>query len=125
MYEIFRDLCDRRGYTDYYIAKAIGISATILTRWKQGKTVPKYNVIKKIADFLDVSVEYLMGEKNIHEECNFDIGSDIDLILKKIDEDSILITFEGRKLTETERSLTKAQIQMLLDTLKHIYGSHQ
>jgi len=64
MYEIFSQLLQKFGVTAYKVSKATGISQSSLSDWKLGKVTPKTENMKKIADYFDVSVEYLMtGEE--------------------------------------------------------------
>ena len=60
MYKIFKELCEKHGVTAYRVSKETGISTATLSDWKTGKTVPKADKMKKIADFFGVSTEYLM-----------------------------------------------------------------
>ena len=65
MYEIYQKLLDERKLKNSDIARATGLSNAILSDWKRGKTTPKSDSMIKIADFLNVSVDYLMtGEDN-------------------------------------------------------------
>lgn len=59
MYEIFEKLCDEYGVTPYKVSKETGISRTALSDWKTGKYALKLDKLQKIADFFNVSVEYL------------------------------------------------------------------
>lgn len=59
MYEIFVKLLQERGLTPYQVAKDTGISQTTFTRWKQKGTKLSMKNLKKLADYFDVSVEYL------------------------------------------------------------------
>lgn len=55
---------DNKGLRDSYIAKAAGISQSTFTDWKNGKSKPKVNKLKKIADAMNVSVDFLLtGDK--------------------------------------------------------------
>lgn len=63
MYEIFEDLCAKRGVTPYRVSKETGISTATLTSWKQGKYTPKEEKMQKIADYLGVSRKYLLTGK--------------------------------------------------------------
>jgi repressor LexA len=45
----------------YRVAKSTGISASTFTDWKNGRSVPKIDKIKLIADYFDVPLEYMMG----------------------------------------------------------------
>ena len=60
MYEIFQKLLDKRGLKAFDVSKATGISSSTLTDWKKGRSVPKQDKMQKIAEFLGVSLEYLM-----------------------------------------------------------------
>lgn len=62
MYEIFNKLLKERDITAYRVAVDTGVSQSSLSDWKKGKSKPKYENMKKIADYFGVSVEYLNGE---------------------------------------------------------------
>lgn len=59
MYEIFEQLLKEKNLTAYKVHKATGVAQSSLSDWKNGKSKPKYESMKKIADFLGVSVDYL------------------------------------------------------------------
>lgn len=63
MYEIYQRILDGKGLKNSDVSRGTGISNMTLSDWKRGKSTPKYENMKKIADFLDVSVEYLMTGK--------------------------------------------------------------
>lgn len=53
------------------VAKEIGISSGIITKWKNVGTLPNGETLIKIADYLDCSVDYLLGRTdnpNSHKE---------------------------------------------------------
>lgn len=62
MYEIFENLIKERGITVYRFCKDNGIAQATIIDWRNGKSKPKADKIKKIADYFDVSIDYLMGE---------------------------------------------------------------
>ena len=69
MYEIFEKLCDLHGVTPYKIYKETGIARSTLSDWKNGKSTPKQDKLKLIADFFKVSVDYLMtGNESDNKE---------------------------------------------------------
>ena len=63
MYEIFAQLLKERDVTPYQVSKATGVAQSSLSDWKNGKSKPKIDKMKKIAEYFNVSVEYLLGEK--------------------------------------------------------------
>lgn len=70
MYEIYQRLLDEKGLKNADISRGTGVSNMTLSDWKHGKSTPKYENMKKIAKFLDVTVEYLTGEENDNSEKN-------------------------------------------------------
>ena len=53
-------LCENKGIKPNTVAKAIGVSTATATKWKNG-TIPNGETLTKIADYLDCSVDYLLG----------------------------------------------------------------
>lgn len=67
MYEIFEQLLQKYGVSSYKVSKETGVTQTSLSNWKSGRTSPSVKTLQKIADYFNVSLEYLMtGEE---KEC--------------------------------------------------------
>lgn len=60
-WERFYTLCITRGTKPNPVAKKIGISSGVITKWKTENTLPNGETLIKIADYLDCSVDYLLG----------------------------------------------------------------
>lgn len=60
-YQYFEQLLKMAGSTVYRVSKETGISASTFTDWKNGRSIPKADKLKKIADYFGVSLDYLMG----------------------------------------------------------------
>lgn len=60
-YELFAKILELKGITAYRVAKDTGLTTVLFSDWKKGKSRPKYDKLKIIADYLGVSVEYLQG----------------------------------------------------------------
>ncbi|MBR6513506.1 MAG: helix-turn-helix domain-containing protein [Clostridia bacterium] len=63
MYEIFVELLQRNNVTAYQVCKATGIAPATVSDWKNGKSTPKQDKLKKIADYFGVSLDYLTTGK--------------------------------------------------------------
>ncbi len=64
MYEIFEQLLQKFSITSYKVAKETGVSQSTLSDWKRGISTPKQDKLQKLADYFNVSLEYLMtGEE--------------------------------------------------------------
>ena len=59
----FSQLCQDRGVTANAVAKAIGASSGSVTAWKKG-TAPRNATLTKIADYFDVTTDYLLGKES-------------------------------------------------------------
>ena len=59
-YQNFEHLLKRNNTTVYRVAKATGISATTFTDWKNGRSIPKADKLKRIADYFDISLDELI-----------------------------------------------------------------
>ena len=60
-YKIFDKLLKMNNTTVYRVSKGTGISASTFTDWKNGRSTPKIDKIKLIADFFGVPLEYMVS----------------------------------------------------------------
>lgn len=60
-WERFYNLCIDHGTKPNAVVKQLGFSSAVCTQWKQRKTTPKVEFLRKIADYFGVSVDYLSG----------------------------------------------------------------
>ncbi len=51
---------DELGLTDYAVAKSTGLSRSVFTDWKNGKSMPKLDKLTKISKVLKISVNKLL-----------------------------------------------------------------
>lgn len=68
MWEYFEVLLKRNNLRISDVQKGTGIPYSTFTDWKAGRYTPKMDKMKKIADFFDVSVDYLMTGKETPKE---------------------------------------------------------
>lgn len=64
MYEHYQKLLDEKGLKNADVSRATGVSNMTLSDWKRGKTNPKTETMQKLADYLEVSVDYLVNGKD-------------------------------------------------------------
>ncbi|MBQ4561447.1 MAG: helix-turn-helix transcriptional regulator [Clostridia bacterium] len=65
MYEIFVELLQKNNVTAYQVCKATGIAPATISDWKNNKSTPKNDKLKKIADYFGVSLDYLTTGKQV------------------------------------------------------------
>lgn len=62
--EIFVQYLQTKGITAYKVAKETGIPQGQMNKWKNGKGTPTAENLVKIADYLDCSIDFLLGRSN-------------------------------------------------------------
>ena len=60
MYSIFEELLQKHGVSTYKVSKETGRAQSVFSSWKNGISTPKQDKMQKIADYFNVSLEYLM-----------------------------------------------------------------
>lgn len=60
MYEKFANLLAENNITAYRVSKDTGIVASTFTDWKKGKSAPKTDKLKILADYFGKSIEYFL-----------------------------------------------------------------
>lgn len=56
----FKNLCESAGTSPNAVCASIGLSTATATYWKNG-TIPKIDALIKLADYFNVSIDYLVG----------------------------------------------------------------
>lgn len=67
MYEVFERLLQMNNVTTYQVAKATGISQSTFSNWKTRRNLISPENGKKIAEYFDISLDYLMGNSFIED----------------------------------------------------------
>lgn len=127
MYEIFEQLLQKYEVTAYKVSKETGVTQSTLSDWKRGRSTPKTDNMKKLADYFGVSVDYLMTGKEELEKKNSeltirdrkDIAKDLDRIMEEIinNEDGPLY-YNGEPIADRKLDLLKNAIEIALEDAK-------
>lgn len=100
MYEIFEKLLKERSLKTSDVVKGTGLSSTFFTEWKKGKSkLPNVANLIKVADYFDVSLDYLVGRKRTTPDTSI-TDEYVDLIdlyskLNDMDKDIIMKTLRS------------------------------
>ena len=68
-WNVFYKLCEENNTKPNAVAKTIGVSSATCTKWKNG-AVPNGETLLKLADCLNVSVDYLLGRNEESKSVN-------------------------------------------------------
>lgn len=63
--DIFKQLLQNKGVTAYQMSKDTGISESLISNWRSGRQLPKYDSLNILADYFKVSGDVLLGRENI------------------------------------------------------------
>lgn len=58
IYDRIKELCTQKGISIYRLEKDLGFSSCSICKWKTSS--PSVDKVQKVADYLDVTVNYLL-----------------------------------------------------------------
>lgn len=93
-WEIYNSLCKEAEISSAKVLTSLGISTSMTTNWKKG-AIPNGETLCKLADYFDVSIDYLLGRSKIKKPIDVD-----ELGLTKGD---LFIINQLRDLSQEER----------------------
>ncbi|MCX7710112.1 MAG: helix-turn-helix domain-containing protein [Clostridia bacterium] len=77
---VLKQLRDERGLSQKDIAEHLGITRQAVAFYELGKREPDYQILRRLADYFGVSIDYLLGRVHCKEMNAVTIGKNIDLI---------------------------------------------
>lgn len=104
-YNNFVAICNSLSKTPTAVALEIGLQASTVTRWKKGSQ-PTDATVKKVADHLGVSVDYLLGKEEKPST------------ITVRDEDGELIVLDDETLEYIDSLRARPEMKMLFSVSK-------
>lgn len=103
-YDIYCELCQKSGLTPSGAAAKIGFNRASVTMWKNSGNAPKQDLLIRIANFFDVSVDYLLGKENAPT-----VSDERDIL------DDIDYAFYGeyRQLSEDDKETVRDMVRIM------------
>ncbi len=109
MYEIYCKLRDDKGLKDSDVARATGITKSTFSDWKNGRSKPKDEKLLKIADFFNVTLDYLRTGEDSSLQDIYYLNNETAQVAQEI--------FENKEL----RALFDVQKDMSAEDLKALH----
>lgn len=115
-YDIFERLCREKGVKPGRAADEIGISRATVTNWKKNGYSPRETVMRKVADYFDVSVDSLLNTPEtqkaptLNKKDERDIARRLEETLNLL-ESSDALMFDGEPLDQESMDLLKTSLQ--------------
>jgi transcriptional regulator with XRE-family HTH domain len=130
LFERVVELCKEKGISQRKLQEDVGMSTGALSKWKT--STPNAELLQKVADYFDVTIDYLAGKTNYRNKEHmlqvFDQNYNIDLDNKDIPHDYCIQTEEGIMFVETmtpkyidPETRHVAETIMSNDTLKRLF----
>lgn len=119
MYEIFIKLLEERHLKAADVCRGTGLPSSLFSEWKRGKSTPKTDKMKKIADFFGVSIEYLMTGKDVNDvkestltpKDERDISRRLEQTLEDLENGQSALMFDGEPMDDETKELLKASLE--------------
>ena len=81
--KIFIDLCNQKGIAPTVVCKEIGLSNAAFSCWTD-ESIPRRATLQRIANYFDVSIEYLLGKSEDEQKEKTAVNDDFSNHEKKI-----------------------------------------
>ena len=109
--ERLKDLRKQAELTQVEVAEKLGISQPAYASWERGAKKPTQENLVKIAQILNVSVDYLIG--NSEEESN------------ELDNIELLFRMNSKGLTEEEKEIFKKELIEFMEERKKVFDKER
>lgn len=63
--ERLKELRTKRGYSQYDLAKRLGVSKSTISMLEVGSRQPSMEMLEALCDFFNVSLDYIRGKENV------------------------------------------------------------
>lgn len=111
--QTIRDLRKEKRVSQTELAKIVGVSQTTVTAWETGKAEPSSSAVSNLADYFNVTTDYLLGRPEKKKE-----KQNVELT-----DDDIIMTYQGKELSEEDREIIKRLIIKRAQTSDFNQGS--
>ena len=119
MYENYEKILKERGLTNYKVSKDTGIAQSVLSTWKTKGATPKADKLQILAEYLGVSIDYLLGvQQNVQSEEYYQNDEASRAAQEAFDDPDLRILFDAAKGSRPE------DIQMAAEMLRRLKGTN-
>lgn len=113
-----RKLRNEKKFTQKDVASFLNISDRTIGYYESGQRNPDPETLQKLADFFDVSVDYLLGRTDIKNPEESTIDDEISKIMKDLGPDITMQFYDLKGMTEEEKEDLKIFLQLLKEKRK-------
>lgn len=92
------ELRKQAGMSQFQLAKVLDIATSTLGMYETGKREPSLKVMNRIANYFNVTTDYLLGRPE---------KKDDDTKIADIKDDDVIFTYEGRQIPKEDLELIR------------------
>lgn len=92
------ELRKQAGMSQFQLAKVLDIATSTLGMYETGKREPSLKVMNRIANYFNVTTDYLLGRLD---------KKDDDAKTADIEDDDVIFTYEGRQIPKEDLELIR------------------
>ena len=115
-YEYFEQILKDKGLKAYDVSKATGIRSGVFSDWKKGRYTPKADKMQKIADFLGVPVEPLLGVQTNEQGGDYYTDAYSAMVAQQMFEDKDI-----RALHHIKKNIDYQRFKAYFDMIMNLY----
>lgn len=118
MYSIFEQLLQKHGVSTYKVSKDTGIAQSVFSSWKNGISTPKQDKMQILADYFNVSIDYLMTGKEKEGGETYYLNDETREIAQAVFESP-----ELRSLFDMSRKMSPERLKAHIEFMKSLQDS--
>lgn len=123
--EKIKSLCEEKKVTIAEIERKTGISNGQIRRWDNSS--PKIDNVRKVAEYFDVSTDYLLGRTDkkryydLTEKDEKDVDKELERILNSAESNFGIAAFDGREIDDMD----KEDYELYVSSLRNAIRMHK
>lgn len=115
IYEKIQYLAKNQGLSVRELGNKLNIGPTTLYKWKS--QTPKSDILIKVADYFNVSTDYLLGRSSdkydLSPQEKIDIGIEAEKMMKGLNDEGS-VNFYGEPMSEEDKEATLSALNLLM-----------
>ena len=112
--DTLRELRKKKGLSQIELAEKLGFSKSLIGLYETGDRKPSFEALEALADFFNISIDYLMGKDN--KSVYYLDPEAAEMAQELYDRPEMRVLFDA------SRKATKEDIEQVADILKRLSG---
>ncbi|MCJ0578294.1 helix-turn-helix domain-containing protein [Enterococcus cecorum] len=109
LYERIDELAKKQKISVFDLSLKLGMGRNAIYQWK--KSVPNVEAVQKVADYFDVSIDYLLDRDD-----NKSPKNDLDTKLERMMDNAM--SYDGKPISDEDRPIIKGILKAYFDNKK-------